>query len=590
MARELNATETQLWWERLRHADEVWKKAGLHDQSDPDVHAKRSIDYYRGDQADGIGYRGIDTALGVVDNLTFSSLNTLVSSIYARNPRIDVIAERPDRKPNAEAMERVVNHLLASPRLRVRAELNRALWDAAIMKFGVVRHGFTLPEEKADEKGNLLETYDGQRPHFPWIARQAPWDFRADPLGPTLHPAHMAWCAFRDLYPMSVIKKSPAFIARSDLRPTRSLTDAKFRQKSLMQQGPDEHDLVEVWTVYDKVRRECFRLSPGSDKPISKANEWPIPWATLPCNVLQFNPTPDDPLGASFMDVGLAALQDDYNRISTLILELAKRQRRVILYNPSLMSAEEIEKLESLSLVEWVAVQDVNTAAREIHVGGNFQELLLLRAEIREAIRSLIGVGEMERGQRINVETAAEAQLVGQGAALQRGRNQAPFEDFLAESIETFARGIQATATQPLVVPIVGTESAAGLFSGAEGVSFDEIQPEAIQGEFQFRIRPGSTLPHDPNEQKRMELALNAALQPFGEIINMPQRAIDTVLAFEKDPAKQLLTGQQLMGLAEQRAAAPVQPGSEPGGGAPEQTGGVDAQLATMLNGGGGIQ
>lgn len=587
MARELTEKECALWRERLRYADEIWKRAGLHDQSPPEVHAKRWLNYYRGDQADGIGYRGIDHSLGVIDNVTFSTMNTLVSSVYARNPRVDVMAERPDRKPNAERMERVVNFLTGSPRLRIKREINRTLWDAVLMKFGVIRHGFTLQDEKQDARGNLLESYDGKRAHFPWVERCAPWDFRCDPMAPTFHPEHSAWCMFRDLYPMDVIRRSPAFIARDDLRPTRSLNDEKFNAERAMKMSVDELDLVEVWTVYDKIRRETFRISPGSAKAISKVNEWPIPWRTLPYNLLQFNPTPDDPMGVSFSELS-QPLQDDLNRCRTLALELAKRQRRMIFVNPDLLVSGEADKLEGMSLVEIILAQDVNNAAREVQVGGNYQELLILAQTIKESIRSLFGVGEMERGQRVNVETAAEANQIGAGSAVQRGRNQAPFEDFLSDTIETFARGVQATATQPIVVPILGSESAADLFQSAEGVSFEEIEPEAIQGEFQYRIRPGSTLPHDPNEEARKELALNAALQPFGELINLPQRAIDTILAFEKDPARQLMGQQQLQAQAAIKAANPMGPG-EPAGG--EQGGGVDAQLAGLLqSGGGGIQ
>lgn len=588
MPRELSTTETALWRDRLRYSDEVWKRAGLHDQSPVETHAKRWMDYYRGDQADGIGYRGIDRGLGVIENVMFSTLNALVASLYARNPRTDVMADRPDRKTAAERMERVVNFLVASPRLRIRRELNRVLWDAAMLKFGIARHGFTMPEEKQDSRGNLLETYDGKRPHFPWIERTAPWDFRCDALAATLHPEHASWCAFRDLYPLATIRKSPAFIARDDLRPTRSMNDAKFHDSRRRNLSPDENDLVEVWTVYDKVKRETFRLSPGSDRAISKVNEWPIPWRTLPYSVLQFNPTPDDPMGVSFSEL-VGPLQDDLNRTRTLTLELAKRQRRMVFVNPDLLIDGEADKLENMSLMEIILARDVNNAAREVQVGGGYQELLLLSAQIKDSIRSLIGVGEMERGQRINVETAAEATQVGAGAALQRGRNQGPFEDFLADAIETFSRGVQATATQPIVVPILGSEGASDLFASAEGVSFDEVQPEEIQGEFQYRIRPGSTMPHDPNEEARKMLALTSALQPFGELVNLPQAAIDIILAFEKDPAKLLNTQSQLQAQVAQRAQQPMTEDGPPGQQTP-QGGGVDAQLASLLQSGGRIQ
>jgi hypothetical protein len=265
---------------------------------------------------------------------------------------------------------------------------------------------------------------------------------------------------------------------------------------------------------------------------------WPISWRTLPYNILQFNPTPDDPMGISFPEL-VMPMQDDLNRVLTLILELAKRQRRVIFYDPNRLVDGEDDKLTSLSLLEFIKTNDPQSVASQIQVGGNFQELLLLKDHLKNEIRSMIGVGEMERGQRINVETAAEAQQVGAGAALQRGRNQGPFEDFLADVIETFGIGIQDTLAEPYAIPILGEEDATALFAPTPvSPSYLEVEPQQIRGDFIYKIRPGSTLPHDPDAEIRKQLALNAALMPFGEAVNQLHMIVQTVRAFEQDPSK----------------------------------------------------
>jgi hypothetical protein len=589
MSRELTSTEFGMWNARLQYADEVWKRAGLHDQSPADVHARRSINYYRGDQADGIGFSGIPGSLGVIDNVSFSTMNVLVANLYARNPQTDVRATRQDQMENANRQERLVNHLVTSPRLRMKRELNRVLWDAVVLKFGVVRHGFTVAPEKVDRSGNLLDLYDPARPDFPWIRRTAPWDFRGDPTGETLHPEHMAWCAFRDLYPMSTIRSSPAFIARQNLKPTRTLNDAKFHESQKLEYSPDEMELVECWRIYDKVKRETFVLSPGCpDKAISTVNPWPIPsWRTLPCNVLQFNPTPDDPMGVSFSELTMP-LQDDLNRCLTLALELAKRQRRMIFYNPSNLVDGEESKLDNLSLMEMIACQDVNSVVREVQVGGNYQELLILARYIRDEIRILLGVGEMERGQRINVETAAEANQVGAGAAVQRGRNQGPFEDFLADVIETFALGVQDTLTEEFAVPILGGEDANALFAPTQGSPFETVTPESIRGDFLYRVRPGSTLPYDPDMDIRRQLAFNAAMIPFGEAVNQLELIVDTTRVFEKDPSKIAVKPEILHGMMKSRAQAQMagmETNQNPQGGGDAGGGDKLAKLAKVLGG-----
>ncbi len=583
--RELTQLEFSQWNERLRYADEVWREAGLHDESSES--AKKSLNYYRGRQESGIGFTGLAAGLGVIDNVMFSTMNTLKATLYARNPQVDVRATRTEQAENANRQERLINHLISSSNLKMKREFNRVLDDAVPLKFGVIRHGFTVAPEKRDRNGNLLDLYDPARPDFPWIRRQAPWDFRCDPTGDTINPEHASWCAFRDLYPMSVIRNSPAFIARDNLRPTRTLNSTKFHQSQKRDRNPDEAELVECWRIYDKVKRETFVLSPGCpDKAISKVKEWPIPsWRTLPYNILQFNPTPDDNMGIGYSELA-EPIQDDLNRCLTLALELAKRQRRIIFINTGALVDGELEKLEALSLMEFILCNDVSSVVREVQVGGNFQELLLLARYLKDELRVLLGVGEMERGQRINVETAAEANQVGAGAAMQRGRNQGPFEDFLADVIETFALGVQDTLTEPYAVPLLGGEDATALFTDTDPSKLEDIAPEAIQGAFQYFIRPGSTSPHDPDRDIRRELAFNAAMVPFGEAVNHMQMIADTARAFEKNPAKIAVNPQVLantMNAKGQAAQMGMEPQGQPGGGG--DTGGADklAKLAKVL-------
>lgn len=572
----MDQDEVRRWKARLEYADGVWREKGLSDESPTDRKATRFIDYYRGRQEGGVVWQGVHPGDVVLDNVVFSVFNTLAATLYARNPMTDVVASRKDQAPNAGRMERLLNHLIRKPSLRVKREMNRVLLDAFPMPFGVVRHGFTPAEEKTDRDGNLIDGYDPARPDFPWIQRVAPWDFRVDPTGQTLHPEHAWWCAFRSMVPLEHLKKNPNTINRRDLRPTH--TWSGLRVQDQMAQNPDEAQLCEVWTVYDKERREWFQLTAGSDLALRNPAPWPIPsWRTLPYNLLQFNELPNDPFGVSYGQL-IAPLQDDLNRCMTLALELAKRMRRVVGVNGEALAEGEAEKLAALDLMEWVFTRNGASPSdvfQQIPLGGGFQELLVLAQYLKNEIRALVGVGELERAQRINVETATEAQGVMQGAAMQRGRNQGPWEDFFSDVLETWSLGIQDTVMEEVAIAALGNEDAAELFR-AEGPSspFEVIRPEQIQGDFLYRIRPGSTLPADPNEEARKQAALNAALMPFGAAINQAQLAVDTILAFERDPRRLVATPQMMQAMQANQAGAVM---AEQG---PPQV--VDPQLASL--------
>lgn len=575
--------EFKLWHERvLEHADEEWKERGLHDDSAPEKFVRRYLDAYKGQQW-GFDIGAFEQAEDdlIVDNVFFSTINVLKSSLFARHPQVDVVATAREWKDNASRMERLLNHLVASPKLQMKREMNAALDDALLMPFGIIRHGFTPQSEKTDANGNLIDYYDPAKPDFPWIRRVSPIDIRIDPLADTFDPDVAKWCAFRSLMFLEDVKRNPEMIARDDLRPTRVLRRRRSFQDS--HKGDDANKLVEVWTVYDRVERKWFQMSAGSSKPLREPSDWPIPtWQTLPYNILQFNRVPEDPFGVSYSEL-LLPMQIEINKLLVIANQLSKSLRRVIFYDKNGIDEKERQKLKNLSLIEFIETSEPpGGVVQAIQVGGLPQELLMHIQFLIEQIRATLGVSELERAQRVNVETATEASQIAAGASSQRGRNQGPWEEFLSHTLATFALSMQYALTDRIAVPILGGDDAMELFSSKGSNPFELIEPEQIRGEFLYQVRPGSTLPRDPGEEIRRELALTQALLPFGEVVNLPQRAIDTVRAFDKDPAKQLASPDLIQARGEVGAAQGTPPGTPV-----EPAAGVDAGLAALLSGGG---
>jgi hypothetical protein len=392
-----------------------------------------------------------------------------------------------------------------------------------------------------------------------------PWDFRCDPLRGSFHPDEVRWCAFRRLHLMDEVKRNPRLTMRDDLRPTSAIGFLKMRDARKDELSPDVNHLVEEWVIWDKQDRMVFSLSPGTKSTLMQPRDWPVGWRTLPYSLLQLNPTPDDPFGCCY-SAQVLPLQIELNKTLTIANRLVQSLRRVIPYRKDALADGEEKKLSSLRLLEFIGLNgDLREAFGQIQLGGFPQELLLHMRLLVDQIREIVGVSEMERGQRINVETAAEVGGVSAGAATQRSRNQGPWEEFLQDAIGVYATTLQEVVTDEFAIPILGPEDARSLFGGDAAASpFLMVggPKSSIQGEFLYLVRPGSTLPRDPSAEIKREVALNEAMVPFGSLVNLPQRAIDTLRAFDKDPARNLQSPEQIQATQQVQSAEGLPPGT----------------------------
>ena len=539
--------EFRAWEDKLNHSHEVWKQHGYHEDSPTMVKVSKYLEAYGGNTwyLDAPG--AVDDEDIPSNNIFFSTVNVLVSSLYARDAKVDVIATSKRSQDAARLQELLINHLIRSPKLRFAKEVNRVALDAVLLNFGFLQHTFIPGEEKQGDDGKLLDTFDAARSDFPGWRRRAPWDVRIDPISETFEPDVAGWFAVRTNMHMDDVRKNPGLIKRQDLVATRKLqSPTRYEDNFKDDENPDSHKLVELWTIYDKVNQEVFVMSPGSKKPLREPEPWQIPqWRSLPYSFLQFNPRPDTPMGTSYSKLVLP-LQVELDKALHIISRLARRTRKTVLVGGSI-SDDEYKKFGDLGVHEAIRVdaENIGAAIGEVQTGGIPQELLLYVNFLIDQIRQMLGISDLERAQRVNVETAAEVGQLAAGAQAQRGRNQGPWEAFLSDATATFGLGLQHSLREDVAVPILGGEDARELFNAEGGDPFERVAPSRIKGDFLYKIRPGSTLPHDPNEQLRKEVALNEALEPFGELINLPQRAVETLRAAEKDPRKQLQSAEE---------------------------------------------
>lgn len=496
------------WKERLDQSHALWRNHGL--TGDGQARAPWSapspfsyMEAYRGNHWGTRGWAGLSPDDLITVNLIFSNTNQMIASLSKRNPVPVVTPQRTGESSIRSA--RIVQILLAYYvyELRMKRQVDRALMDALLSPFGFIRHGFTPSAEKFDSDGNLLDLDTHTKPDVPWIRRVPFWDIRIDPNASSFRPDEDArWCAFRDLIPQSDIAEHPLLKDRRDVTPT-----VARERRQIEEQGRDNPDLgkdfdefVEVWWFWDKRDQKRFAMSPGSTKLLMDPDDWPIPYEGLPFDMLAFNEQPDSNIPVSF-PTGYWHQQMELNKTRTLMSRIVNSLRRLLIWNETTLTDTDKKRIAAgdLELMESIFVEgSVQEAFNQAQIGTFPSDLLAYDSTIKSDIREAIGISNMDRAQRINVESATEAGGVLQGADVIAGRNEERFELFWSDILRHFTQSLQHTMDQSTTIRIVGEADVRHL---QEAQDFIEVSPEDIAGEFDFRVRARSTLPENNDQE-----------------------------------------------------------------------------------------
>lgn len=503
------------WKQRLQHAHNEWANAGLlpSDQggSVSDLHMLKYLDAYRGDypMSNAGGFEAADQMAG---NITFSIINTMVGQVSAQNPEpivrpISGSASQIDARRRAWLNEQLIRYMMREKRFK--RENDMAFLSAVLCDMGLVRHGYTPDVEFTDDDGKLIARHRNQTPDFPWIQFMRPWQMRIDPIVNSFEPdGEPRWCAFHNLYFASQIKRNQNLKFRDDLTPTyhhdlRPMQERKKHTGVPTSAGPNIMPMYEEWVIYDAEEKKFFGISPGSEKLIREERDWPFEWGQLPYSFLSFNRQIDSPFGIMFPKMFYAD-QLLYNDLWTTIKSLVKRFRRIILYRQDAFDAGEVANLTNPQFVaEFIAtLGDPSQVIREIPLFMIDQQLVGLLYQIKEQIREVLGMSAFERGQRANVETAAEANQIGAGGAMARSRVQDAYETFLSNQIRVAHRAfLQSEDARALVIPIVGRRNMQFLDESDRELGFVKVSLADLQGEFEYSVKLDSTLRNDPSVQ-----------------------------------------------------------------------------------------
>jgi hypothetical protein len=556
MARPVGKSFVKKWRERLQFADQVWESRGLAKsitRESSDDQLKRFLSMYRCEPW-AAGWAGIPGSELSVSPLFFAAKNTFVAQLLSRTPDVEVLPRNRTSIERAPIVEAILNYDIDE--LKMKREWSLAVSDSFDAPWGMVRHGHTPAEEVEDEKGRRIEPYAMARPNKPWMRRHKIWDFRCDPLADSPQPdGDATWCAFRSVYTEEQLRKNRRMAFLEDLPPTREMPIYDQTRTKRLAATP----VFACWSVYDKTDKTWFQIPETGDALFRQPDDWPIPWEDLPYDVCYFNPQMDTMFPLPFAAVIWQPILE-LSKVRTLMIELVKRMRRIIIVNEDALGEGESDKIDDADLTEILKVKgNLANAVGQTQLGGFASELLGLCAKYESDIREAIGQSGMDRAQRVNVQSATEAASIAQGSAIAGGRNVERVEDFIASSLRHYAIARQATTTEEEVVPIVGRKLAAML---RETGSYLTISPDQIEGEYDYKIVAGSSLPD--NRQRRIQEAM-AKLEiakSAPELHDLQEAYARVWEAFGERPSDVMLNLDELK--TTQAAGARQQPGQEP--------------------------
>ena len=413
------------------------------------------------------------------------------------------------------------------------------------------------------------------------------WDEHAGPL-----ENEWGFVAERVLLEKEDAKKDKTLKSRI-IEATGTKSREKARKKDaapVSDDGRKGHgEVVVKWEIYDLKKKQWLSLLEDADELVMDPTDLPPGVEDHPYSVLRFTLRDDNPYPITPVSQGLDP-QRELNLVRSAIIRHRKRfNRKYEVAMNNLADESEAEKLESGDDGTIIRTNGQGQAVFPIADAPmdqqRYQELNLLNNDLVE----LLGAPGESRGLAA-ADTATQASIMDQRLEVREGDRLALVVDWVADSAKKMDQLVQANMTRDQAVKI----------TGPQGDFWQEVGPgdfEDINGEFEYTVEVGSTLPRIPALERNQLMALLQTLASFPHL--MTSKAMMTHLAdLHRIDNEQIITelmniGQQIVG---GEAPMPGGGGGAAGGsqaGVPENNpitaalGSVLGNLGGTANGGG---
>ena len=505
----------------------------------------RLINLYRGKQ-----YKGSLPQDRMLVNLAFATINVLYPSVSIGRPKIVVSPRTPEDADKAVVTEAIVNYWWEH--YQCQDEYQLAVRDFLILGHGWVKSGYryvTVDKEvteTADELADPTRTESAVESEFiikedrPFIERVDPFHMFVDADASSMKD--IRWIAQMSRRPLNDVKNDKRYDSAARQEVTAS-SYSKYIKNGEMGRGTNPSDgYCNVYEWYDLNTGTMSVFSETGDKFLIKPTKMPYAFGH-PFTMLRNYDIP-----GYFYPMGeleaIEPLQYELNETRTQMMNHRKRYSRKYLFKESAFDdfgRQALSSDEDNAMVPVKGDENLGNVVVPMPALINPPDFYNQSAMI---IADMDRVSGYQRGILPEIRrTATEASIIQGSADARASEKLGLIEKGIAKCAERLIKLAQQYMTEEQTVRVLDKP---GQWAWVE---FDN---EYINGNFDFTVEAGSTVPMNESFRRQMALQVVDAMAPFAQagIIKLDALAsylLETGFGV-KDPGKFMNPPEEQMG------------------------------------------
>jgi len=273
-----------------------------------------------------------------------------------------------------------------------------------------------------------------------------------------------------------------------------------------------EDQVIVTWEIYEIAKKKWHCIVEGGDAPLFHDEPYPKGVEDHPFAILRFFFRDDSPYPHPPLSPGIDP-QKEYNLARSRVLTHRKRfNRKYEVFMTGLSSEDEASKLESGEDGTFIRKQISEPVVTPIQDAPldqmGYMEIGYLE---KDMIDVLGGTFDETRGLA-GAESATQASIMDKRLEMKEGDAMSMVVDFSTTIARKLDQLVQAHITRDEAVKVTGPQ---GEFW--ELVRVDDYQE--IQGEFQYSVNAGATIPRMPHVERAQWMAFLTLLSQFPQLM-----------------------------------------------------------------------
>jgi hypothetical protein len=278
----------------------------------------------------------------------------------------------------------------------------------------------------------------------------------------------------------------------------------------------DEEKIIYEWEIYDLKKKKWLIIAEGADTPIVEEEELPPGVKKHPFSILRFTFRDDSPYPIPPLSQGIDP-QKEYNLSRSQLLTHRKRfNRKYEAYVPALEDPDsEITKMESGedgTIIRKNQPIPVITPINDAPLDQTrIQEIMLLNSDMIE----LFGGSADEARGIAGADSATQAGILDRRLEMKEGDHLSMVIDAVIDVGKNLDRQVQTHITKDEAILVIGPQ----------GQYWELVKArdyEEIQGEFQYSVNVGSTIPRLPQMERSQWMAFLQVVTGFPALLTAP--------------------------------------------------------------------